>query len=150
MRAWQDYQALFLFNFFEVFKMGVFRKFSLNEIVWVVEYVPASSEMLVDRTNHKTVATTDPATHTVYLSEKLQGPFLVKVLLHELGHCVMISYDLLGYIHDTVYPDKWVEAEEWMCNFISDYGFKIFSAAYKIVGEDAWRFVVSELEKAVA
>lgn len=126
------------------------RNFELNGDNWFVEYVHPSSQMLVDRTGTHTVATTDPKTHTVYLSKKLQGPFLIKVLLHELGHCVMVSYDLLNYIHDAVYPEKWVEAEEWMCNFISDYGFKIFSAAYKVVGKDAWRFVISELGKIAA
>lgn len=126
------------------------RKFNLNGMDWTVEQVHPSSQMLVDRTGTLTVATTDPKTQTVYLSEKLQGPFLIKVLLHELGHCVMVSYDLLSYIHEAVYQDKWVEAEEWMCNFISDYGFKIFSAAYELVGDDAWRFVVSEMDKIVA
>lgn len=93
------------------------------------------------------MATTDPNTHRVYLSSSLQGPFLIKVLLHELGHCVMVSYDLLRYIHDSVYPDRWIEAEEWLCNFIADYGFRIFSAAYKVVGDDAWRFVTRELNR---
>lgn len=124
--------------------------FDLNGVRWTIRVVDQDSKMLIDRTGRKTVATTDPKTKTVYLSSTLQGPFLVKVLLHELGHCVMISYDLLRYIHDVVYPDKWIEAEEWMCNFIADYGFQIFSAAYKIVGNDAWRFVVKEIGKIAA
>ena len=102
--------------------------------------------MLTDRTGKITVATTDPETYTVYLSNKLQGDFLIKVLLHELGHCTMISFGLLDYIHDAVYPEKWIEAEEWLCNFLTDYGFGIFRAAYKIVGENAWDYVIPELE----
>lgn len=130
--------------------MGAFRSFELNGIIWSVETVDSDSPMLVDRTGKTTVATTDPTDYTVYLSKALQGPFLIKVLLHELGHCVMVSYDLLDYIHSSVYPEKWVEAEEWVCNFIADYGFKIFSAAYKIVGKDAWQFVPQEIEKLIA
>ena len=80
----------------------------------------------------------------------LYGEFLTTVLIHELGHCVMISYNLLDEIHKTVYPDKWVEAEEWICNFIADYGTKIFTAAYKLLGKDAWKILPSELERLVA
>lgn len=112
--------------------------------------VDSNAPELIDRTGKITVATTDPNNYTVYLSSALQGPFLIKVLLHELGHCAMISYGLLDYIHSAVYPERWIEAEEWLCNFISDYGFKIFSAAYKVVGDEAWKFVIPELEKFVA
>lgn len=124
--------------------------FTMNGILWRVEIVDPDSPMLVDRTRTHTVATTDPSNHTVYLSSELQGPFFIKVLLHELGHCVMVSYGLIEKIRASVYPEQWIEAEEWICNFIADYGFKIFSAAYKIVGEDAWRFLPQELEKFVA
>lgn len=124
--------------------------FDLNGVRWDVRVVDPYSKMLIDRTGHRTVATTDPLIHRVYLSSTLQGPFLVKVLLHELGHCVMVSYGLLEYIHSSVYPEKWIEAEEWMCNFIADYGFQIFSAAYKVVGNDAWRFVTQEIGKIAA
>lgn len=122
----------------------------MNGIDWRVVYVRSNDPMLIDRTGKLTVATTDPNNYTVYLSNKLQGPFLIKVILHELGHCAMVSYNLLNFIHSSVYPEKWIEAEEWVCNFIADYGFKIFSSAYKILGEDAWEFIPRELEKFVA
>lgn len=125
-------------------------EFELNGIRWAVMTVDPYSELLIDRTGHRTVATTDPKTHYIYLSSTLQGPFLVKVLLHELGHCVMVSYGLLDTIRSAVYSDKWVEAEEWMCNFIADYGFQIFSAAYKVLGKDTWRFVAQELNRFAA
>lgn len=121
----------------------------MNGVYWTIEWVPHDSEMLVDRTGFLTVATTDPETKTVYLSKNLQGPFLIKVLLHELGHCVMISYDLIDYIHDYVYPDRWIDAEEWVCNFIADYGFQIFKAAYQIIGYDALLYLPKELEKLI-
>ena len=85
--------------------------------------------MLMDRTGTFTVATTDPITRTVYLSSDLHDGMLVKVLIHELGHCAMISFNLIEDIHRMVKPEYWFEAEEWLCNFLSDYGFKIFSIA---------------------
>lgn len=117
---------------------------------WHVAFVDPSSGWLVDRTGNLTVATTDPHTRCIYLSTDLSGDFLNRVLIHELGHCVMISYDLLDDIHRMVYPEYWIEAEEWVCNFIADYGLKIFSEAYRILGDDAWLVVPYELEKMVA
>ena len=85
--------------------------------------------MLIDRTGRLCLATTDPKTSTVYLSNSLAGPKLRTVLLHELGHCAMFSYDLLSEIHSVVDPSKWIEAEEWVCNFLADYGDEIFDVA---------------------
>lgn len=130
--------------------MRDFKSFEMNGITWKIKYVPSNSSMLVDRTNILTVATTDPSDNTLYLSDSLQGPFLIKVLLHELGHCIMISYKLTNYIHETVFPDKWIEAEEMVCNFIANYGFEIFSTAYDILGDKAWELIPKELEKLVA
>lgn len=115
--------------------------------LWHVVFVDQKSEMLVDRTGRLTVATTDPETRTIYLSNTLEGDFLNRVLIHELAHCVMISYDLLSDIHRMVYPEYWIEAEEWVCNFIANYGFEIFSKAYDILGNDAWLVVPQELER---
>lgn len=117
--------------------------FFMNGHFWKVKFVDPYSPMLVDRTNSLTVATTDPETHCVYLSNNLYGDFLKTVLLHELGHCALFSFDLLSDIHR-------IEAEEWVCNFIADYGEKIFSLGYSILGYDAWHFVPYELDRMIA
>ena len=61
-----------------------------------------------------------------------------------------MNIDLLDDIHRMVKHQYWVEAEEWVCNFIADYGLKIFSVAYSILGDEAWIFVPYELEKLIA
>lgn len=53
-------------------------------------------------------------------------------------------------IHKVVKPEYWILAEEWACNFIADYGAKIFSIAYSILGNDAWMFIPYELDKVIA
>lgn len=121
--------------------------FELNGIRWKIEYVSPDSLELVDRTGSLRVATTDPKTLTVYLSDNLYDGMLVKVLIHELGHCTMFSFGLLDDIHLRVRPEYWIEAEEWVCNFIADYGLMIFSIAYKMLGKDAWRSIPQEIEK---
>lgn len=103
--------------------------FSMNGCLWHVRFCPPYSTMLIDRTNSLCLATTDLKTSTVYLSNSLAGSKLRTVLLHELGHCAMFSYGLLDEIHSIVEPSKWIEAEEWICNFLADYGDKIFNVA---------------------
>lgn len=124
--------------------------FVMNNRFWRIEYVDPLDPILIDRTDVHTVATTDPSTNRVYLSNDLYGDFLIKVLLHELGHCAMVSYGLIDEIHSMVYPKYWIKAEEWMCNFIADYGFKIFSIAYKTLGDDALWIIPEEFDRLIA
>lgn len=107
--------------------------FYMNGDLWRVEFVNPWSHLLVDRTNRHTVATTDPKTRRVYLSWNLGGSFLSRVLVHELSHCAMISFGLLKSIHRMVRPEYWIDAEEWICNYIADYGRGIFLIADQIL-----------------
>lgn len=123
----------------------------MNGYLWRVEMVNPYSQKLVDRTKQLRVATTDPNDLCVYLSTDLKGDFLMRVLVHELGHCAMYSFNLIEEIHRMVYPEYWIEAEEWVCNFIADYGMQIFNIAYSVIGNyNAWMFVPYELEKLVS
>lgn len=101
--------------------------FTMNGYFWRVYFVPPNSPMLVDRTGSLTLATTDPSSRTVYLSDELSGDMLRRVFIHELGHCAMFSFDLTRELHKMVTPKYWLEAEEWICNFVADYGPLIFS-----------------------
>lgn len=104
----------------------------------------------MDRTGTRTVATTDPVSHTVNLAKTLEGEFYNTVLIHELGHCALVSFHLLEYIHQRVPKQYWVDIEEFMCNFIADYGLKIFQVARQIHGDKALEIIPMELEKYIA
>ena len=108
--------------------------FFVNGYLWCVKRVPYSSPMLIEKTGTRTVATTDPIRRTVYLLDTLEGNFFNTVLLHELGHVVMFSYGLLDDIHRAVPRHLWIDAEEWVCNFIADYGLQIFQIASNVLG----------------
>lgn len=108
----------------------------MNGYSWGVTFVDANSAYLIDRSGRKTVATTDFHRQMIYLSRELRGDFLRTVLLHELGHCTMFSYHILDDIHSFVYPSKRIEAEEWVCNFIADYGDEVFRLAEDILTPD--------------
>ena len=100
-------------------------RFDINSIHWVLEYVNPYNPFLIDRTGRLTLGTTDPIIKRVYVSNGLRGFMLRKVIMHELAHCALVSYNLLDDLHRMVKPECLLEAEESLCNFIADYGLKI-------------------------
>lgn len=117
--------------------------FVMNNRYWRIIFVEPDSPYLVDRTGSSCLATTDPSTNHVYISSTMQHTpdMLRTVILHELGHVVMVSYDMLGHIRRMIRPEYWVEVEEWICNFVADYGYEIFQTANYILGDDNWTIV---------
>lgn len=107
--------------------------FYINGYPWQLKFVTSSSPMLVDRTGKATLATTDPSSYTVYVCSELPPNILSTVLVHELGHCVMVSYGLFDEIGSFVKPKYQEYAEEWICNFIADYGYEVFKQAKPII-----------------
>lgn len=124
--------------------------FFMNRILWRIRFVNPNSDILIDRTLLKTVAVTDPETMTIYLSNKLCGGFLTRVVLHELSHAMMISYGYLEQIHRYCKKRYWVDMEELIANLIAQQAKEIFQRAYDIVGDEAIRFVPYMLEQFVA
>lgn len=124
--------------------------FYMNEDWWSVRWTDPKDPILVDRTNVLTCAVTDPQTMTIYLSNKLRGEFLTRVVLHELSHAMMYSYRYLNEIHMYCKKQFWVPMEELIANLIADRAYEIFQRAYDIVGDDAIRFVPYGLERSVA
>ena len=125
-------------------------EFYMNGLHWRIRFVNPNSDILIDRTLSKTVAVTDPDTMTIYLSNKLRGEFLTRVVLHELSHAMMYSYHYLDEIHRYCKKQYWIEMEELIANLIADRAYEIFQRAYDIVGDDAIRFVPYGLERSVA
>lgn len=117
------------------------RPFVINGDVWRPVMVDPSDRRLVDRTGRHRIATTDPSTRCVYLSRELRGPFLLRVMTHEVGHCAMVSYGVLERLHDIVPEGSWVDVEEWACNLLADYGAEILDAARVAIGPAAVREV---------
>lgn len=125
-------------------------RFFMGDLLWRVCRCASDDPVLVDRTGRLTLATTDPNMLTVYVSDELSGEELNHVLVHEMGHCAFYSFGLLEAIHRMTYPAYWVEAEEWVCNFIADYGMQIFSAAKRVMGDAALDIIPREVERLIA
>ena len=86
--------------------------FEINGIKWNIEFVSVTSPFLTRSDGSQSVGVTDANTSTVYLSNRLKGAFLRRVMAHELCHCFCFSYD----IHMPI------EQEEYMADWISLYG----------------------------
>ena len=125
-------------------------EFYMNGLRWRVRFTYPTDPVLVDRTGTLTIGVTDSATMTIYLSNKLRGEFLTRVVLHELSHAMMYSYHYLDEIHRYCKKRYWIEMEEMIANLIADRAYEIFQRAYDIVGDDAIRFVPYGLERSVA
>lgn len=108
-------------------------RFYLNGIPWRVYYVQSNCPYLVDRTGSRRLATTDIRTNTIYIYEGLSGSLLRRVTIHEIGHAVMASFGLISELHQLVKLEYWIEAEEWVCNLIADYGSLILQTSEDVI-----------------
>ena len=122
--------------------------FWLNGQKWRMVRVEPNSSALIDRTGRLTVATTEPQSRLICLSKALSGDDLARVAVHEIAHAAMVSFGMLDEIARWARPDMRIEAEEWCCNFMADYGMTVFRTAYALVGPMAWDVLPSELGRA--
>lgn len=122
----------------------------MNGVLWKIGFVRPDDIRLVDRTNQLCLATTNPVNHTIYIANDLTDQMYFKVLIHELGHCALVSFNLLNDIHRMVKREYWLEAEEWACNFLANYGFRIFQTAYTLMGNNAWQEIPYEFERIIS
>lgn len=106
--------------------------FYINNIHWKVYYVSSDSHFLIDRTGTKCIATTDVKRKIIFIECNLSGETLKKALLHEITHAAMDSYGLLEDIHKMVPRKNWIFVEEWLCNFIYNYGIEIMDNVNKV------------------
>lgn len=86
--------------------------FYVNDIQWDITFVEPTNSILQRSDGSFTCGVTDNLTKTVYLSNLLEGPFLNKVICHEMCHIFSFSYNL----------NLPIETEEIIADFISLYG----------------------------
>lgn len=94
-------------------------RFYVNDIRWTIEYVDPFDTRLVDTSGLYRIATTDPMVHGIFIVSGLSRDFGRRALVHELVHCYIISYRL----------EKLAYSEEFLCNFVADFGSDILRTA---------------------
>ena len=110
--------------------------FYLNQTLWKVYYISSSSAYLIDRTGKRKLATTDVKRKIIFIDCTLTGDTLFKVILHEISHAAIDSYGLLKDIYGAVNRSSWVNAEEWLCNYLYNYGLEIINSALNAMPGD--------------
>jgi hypothetical protein len=106
----------------------------MNGDLWRVRFVSSNDNVLIDRTGSRTLGVSDYSTHIISIANNLHGELLNRVFIHELGHCVMFSYGLLSELHRMVKKRYWVDAEEFVCNILADYGQFVIGTARDVLG----------------
>lgn len=81
-----------------------------------------SKKRSTDSNSHKTLKRNGKRESII--NEAIGRDYDIRVLIHEICHCVLYSYGLLYDIHKAVKKDYWILAEEWICNFLYDYGLE--------------------------
>lgn len=76
-----------------------------------------------------------------------RGDLLKRVVVHEIGRCIMHSYGLVDILHRMVKRRYWVEAEEWACNILAEYGELALDRAEKVLGSHGIVAVPKEMER---
>ena len=104
---------------------GAYRlNFELNGIRWQIVWVDNKNSLLSRTDGSMSVGVTDMNTHCIYLAKSLHGAFLRKVIIHELCHCVCMSYNIYMPI----------EQEEMLCDFVATYGDQVFEIVDILTG----------------
>lgn len=49
-------------------------------------------------------------------------------------------------IHKMVRKEYWLEAEEWLCNYLTDYGIYIFEALFEVLGPSALNAIPKQFD----
>lgn len=95
----------------------------MNGERWRVAVVPSNSQWLARSDGTLTLGVTDSNVMTVFLSKQLRGSLLRKVLLHELTHAWMFSYNY----HLSL------DEEEFVCDFLASNAEAIIAKADEII-----------------
>lgn len=96
--------------------------FNINGEEWYIKFVPEYHPLMYRSDGSSTVGTCDDDSKTIYLNNSLRGPFLKKVLCHEITHAAMFSYDV----------KLTIEQEELLADLIATYGEEIITIANKV------------------
>lgn len=97
--------------------------FTVNGQTWRLAFVPANSPDLQHSDGSISLAVTDNGDKTVYISRRVHGAMLDKVLCHELCH--VFSFE--NGLHMPI------ETEEIVADFLATYGRDVFAVADDIL-----------------
>lgn len=90
--------------------------FKCNGKTWNLAFVEPYNDNLTRSDGSRTVGVTDNNTKCIYINNRLEGAFLKKVIIHEVCHSAMFSYEI----------DMDIQQEEFLCDWVATYGEEVF------------------------
>ena len=96
--------------------------FQINGETWFIKFVRPDCLIFRMPNDKYTIGVCEDKTKTIYLSNRLRGNLLKKVLCHELVHAAMFSYNV----------ELDLEQEELLANLIATYGEEIIQKTNEI------------------
>lgn len=95
---------------------------------WRVVRVSPDDPLLVDRTGHMRIATTDPATRTIRISREVLPPLFDQVYLHEASHAIMEDAGVNELLSQLPDERQQVLAEELLAWFLETHAIEVIDA----------------------
>lgn len=108
--------------------------FFTNGEFWGVARVAPGDPRLVDRTGTERLATTDPLSRTIYVSNAVEPPLLDHVMLHEVSHAIAASNGLLRRLRGFLPVSYWVAVEEWAAQMVENYSLEAIDTTSNTLG----------------
>lgn len=118
--------------------------------VWRVVRVSPGDPLLIDRTGVSRLATTDPSTRTIRISEAVPIRLFDRVYLHEAAHAAMDGAGVPELLAGVLEDDERVLVEELMAWFVETHSIQVIDAVGMslgrpvcvsglCIGGDTWR-----------
>ena len=102
--------------------------------VWRVVRVAPDNPFLIDRTGVLRIATTDPSTRTIRISESIPIPMFDQVYLHEVSHAIMYEAGVTELLEQLPDDRQQILAEELLAWFMEHHGIEAIDAASSSLG----------------
>ena len=96
--------------------------FNINGETWKIVFVPPYHPQLTRSDGSVTIGACDDGTKTIYIDAAIEGELMKKVLVHEITHAAMFSYN--------VELNLW--QEELLADLIATYGQEIIGITNQI------------------
>lgn len=110
------------------------KPFVVNGDLWRVAWVPPGDPSLIDRTGMHRLATADLVGKVISVSADVAPPLLDKVLLHEVAHAVIASYDLFSPLKALLPEDMWIVVDEWSAQLVENHSLEATLLAAESLG----------------
>lgn len=106
----------------------------INGVMWGVVRVPAGDPRLRDRTGTERLGTTDPYNRVICIRSDLTPPMLDRVVLHEVGHAVTLSWGIVAEMRSMGALGDLDALDEASAQLIENHSLESLEIAKSILG----------------